>query len=193
MVLTVQLWDLSVLNHWQQSIHKLKFTSSLWDFPQGAASPCQNDTAPGPTSNTGKTERRLLTWTLMLSVFALVARSTGKTEHFSWPLSACVCVCACASSAPLGYDEKQFRPGWLFPVLVLLHTGCVIILPQFRETGLMRKQVTFPLEQIQKHFGKLAKVSNGSVYWFQQTLLLWGCICHWVSHTTPAYRGSTIG
>lgn len=64
-----------------------------------------------------------------------------------------MCVRACVLTLPPpGYDEKQFRPGWLFPVLVLLAhrltPGCVIILPQLRKTGWMCKQVAFPSEHI---------------------------------------------
>lgn len=59
-----------------------------------------------------------------------------KREHLSWPL------CVCAWTRPQfylrGYDEQQLKPGWLLPGLFLLHA---IILPQFRETGLMCKQM----------------------------------------------------
>lgn len=70
------------VNQWRQSIHK-QFTSSRWDFPQGAASPCQDDTATGLTrSCTGTPTQRFL-----FSMFALVARSRGKTRTLVLTLS----------------------------------------------------------------------------------------------------------
>lgn len=119
MALTVQLWNLSVLNHWQQSIHKVKFTSSLRDFPQGASSPCQNDTATVPTSN--DTDFSQHGHWLSASLLLLQGR-TEKQTFLDVYLHAYVCACVLTLPPP-GYDEKQFRPGWLFPVLVLLHTG----------------------------------------------------------------------
>lgn len=86
---------------------------------------------------------------------------------------------------PVRHEEKQLR---LFPVLAARRVGraSVMIISQFRETGLMHKVGPFALEQIQWFLIK-EQVSNGW-YGFWLTVFLWGCIYQWVSHTTPVWR-----
>lgn len=78
---------LSVLNHGQQSIHKHSLPAASGTSHKGLRVCARMTQLPGLR---GTTQEKQLHFTrrgtLVFSVFALAARSTGKTEHFSWPL-----------------------------------------------------------------------------------------------------------
>ena len=77
----------SVLNHGQQSIHKHSLPAASGTSHKGLRVCARMTQLPGLR---GTTQEKQLHFTrrgtLVFSVFALAARSTGKTEHFSWPL-----------------------------------------------------------------------------------------------------------
>lgn len=115
------LWptQLSVLNQWQLPIHKHTFTSSLWDFPQGAASLRQNDTATRLTSNnTGKTAQASF---FFFDTDTPVQRvcTCFKVDKKNRALLTRVCACKnMVGLSPSGMRWETVWTGQLFPVPV---------------------------------------------------------------------------